>query len=239
MTLSACAVADGAAEGAGEVGVDAGDVGAGQVVDGDGVGAAEGVDVDVLDAGGVHGDGADVAEEPEPVAVGGQVEVLGAVGAVEEHRVGAVLALDGVAAVAGIPDEGVVAGAQQGEVVAAVAVDRVVTGTAEQRLRSGASEQGVVSISAVDPGGDGCVNAPLRSSIRTTSLPARAWTTILAISFRLKLKSAEPLSPTSTWRVPALWALRRSAIVSPACVPSIVSVRCLSFGCSKRACMLG
>ena len=37
------------------------DVGAGQVVDGDGVGAAEGGDVDLLDAVDVHGDVADVA----------------------------------------------------------------------------------------------------------------------------------------------------------------------------------
>ena len=60
--------------------------------------------------------------------------MLGDVGAVEAHRVGAVLTFDGVAAVAGIPDEGVVAGAEQGQVVAAVAVDQVVAVTAEQRL---------------------------------------------------------------------------------------------------------
>ena len=46
-----------------------------------------------------------------PTAVGREVDILGDVGAVEEHRVGAALALDGVAAVAGVPDEGVVAGA--------------------------------------------------------------------------------------------------------------------------------
>ena len=134
MTLSAWPSPAAAAERAGEVDVDAGDVGAGQVVDGDGVGAAEGVDVDRLDAGGVHRDAADVAENVEPVAVGGQADLLGDVRAVEQHRVGAVLALDGVAAVAGIPDEGVVAGAQQGQVVAAVAVDRVVAVAAEQRV---------------------------------------------------------------------------------------------------------
>ena len=51
-----------------------GDAGAGQVVDGDGVGAAEGVEVDLLDAVDVHGDVADVAEEPEALAVGGEVD---------------------------------------------------------------------------------------------------------------------------------------------------------------------
>ena len=60
--------------------------------------------------------------------------LLGGVGAVEEHRVGAVLAFDGVAAVARIPDERVVAGAHERQVVAAVAVERVVPVAAEQRL---------------------------------------------------------------------------------------------------------
>jgi hypothetical protein len=47
------AVAGGAAERACEVDVDVVDVGAAQVVDGDDVGAPEGVEVDPLDAGGV------------------------------------------------------------------------------------------------------------------------------------------------------------------------------------------
>src|SRR5439155_53597 len=76
-------------------------------------------------------------------------------GAVEEHRVGAVLALDGVAAVAGIPGEGVVAGAQQRQVVAAVAVDRVGAVAAEQELAALAAGDRVVSVSTVDRGWDG------------------------------------------------------------------------------------
>ena len=75
-----------------------------------GVGAAEGVEVDGLDAGGVHRDVAGVAEEPEPASVGGDVDLFGRGCAVEDHRVVAVLALDDVAAVARIPDERVVAG---------------------------------------------------------------------------------------------------------------------------------
>ena len=71
----------------GEVGADALDVGAAQVVDGERVGAAEGVDGDGLDAVGVHGDVGDVAEQAQPVTVGGQVDLLGDVGAVEDHRV--------------------------------------------------------------------------------------------------------------------------------------------------------
>ena len=137
------AVAAGAAEGAGEVEADIADVGSAQVVDGGEVGAAEGVEVDPLDAGGVHRDGALSAEEPETLAVRRQVDLLAAACAVEEHRVGAVLTFDDVAAVAGIPDEGVIAGAHQARVGAAVAVDHVVAVAADQALGSGASTQNV------------------------------------------------------------------------------------------------
>ena len=70
------------------------DVGAAQVVDGDQVGAAKSVEVDGLDAVGVHRDVGHVAEEPEAVSVRRQVDLFGDARAVEEHRVGAVLALD-------------------------------------------------------------------------------------------------------------------------------------------------
>ena len=60
-------------------------------------------------------------------------------------RVGAVLALDGVAAVARVPLEGVVAGAQEGRVVALVAVDEVVAVAAEQRVGAVAAEDRVVA----------------------------------------------------------------------------------------------
>ena len=50
------------------------DVGAGQIVDGDRVGAAEGDDVDLLDAVDVHGHVANVAGQPQPAAVGRQVD---------------------------------------------------------------------------------------------------------------------------------------------------------------------
>ena len=98
---------------AGQVDVDLDEVGAGQVVDGDRVGAAQGVEVDRLDVVEVHDDVAEVAGEPHAPAVGRDVEDLVAAAAVEQHRVGAVLALDGVAAVARIPLEDVVAGAEE------------------------------------------------------------------------------------------------------------------------------
>ena len=83
-------------------------------------------------------------------AVGREVDVLVDVGAVEEHRVDAALALDGVAAVAGVPDEGVVAGAHEGHVVAAAAVDDVVAVAADQDVVAVAAGDRVVARAAVD-----------------------------------------------------------------------------------------
>ena len=83
-------------------------------------------------------------------AVGGGVEDLVAAAAVEQHRVGAVLALDDVAAVARIPLEDVVAGAEEGDVVALVAVDEVVAVAAEQEVDAVAAEDRVVAGPAVD-----------------------------------------------------------------------------------------
>ena len=65
-------------------------------------------------------------------------------------RVGAVLALDGVAAVARVPLEDVVAGAQEGHVVALLAVDEVVAVAAEQQVDAVAAEDRVVAGAAVD-----------------------------------------------------------------------------------------
>ena len=114
-----------------EIDVHLGHVGGREVVDGDEVGAAEGVDIDPLDAVGVHQDGALDAEEPEPTPVGRQVDLLVAGGAVEDHRVGAVLPFDGVAAVTVVSDEGVAAVAHEGHVGPFVSVDRVVAVAAE------------------------------------------------------------------------------------------------------------
>src|SRR5262245_6122652 len=135
------AVAGAAAGGRRQVDVDRGHVRAGQVVDGDGVRPAQGVEVNLLHAVEVHRDGGHVAEEDGVVASGGDGNVLVDVGAVEEHRVVAVPALDGVAAVAGVPHEGVVAWPHQRHVVATTAVDHVVAVAAEDE---------VVAVAAVD-----------------------------------------------------------------------------------------
>ena len=95
-------------------------------------------------------DGGDVAGQAHARAVGGDVDVLADVGAVEVQRVAAALAFDGVAAVARIPLEVVVAGAQQRGVGADVAVDEVVAGAAEQQVGAVAAAQRVVAAAAVE-----------------------------------------------------------------------------------------
>ena len=62
------------------------------------------------------------------------VDLLRDVGAVEQHRVEAVLALERVVVVARVPDEGVVARAHQRRVVAVAAVDEVVALAAEEHV---------------------------------------------------------------------------------------------------------
>ena len=126
------------------------DVGPAQVVDRDGIGAAQRIEVDGLDVVEVHDDVADVAGEQSAAAVGRDVEDLVRGAAVEQQGVDAVLALDHVAAVARIPLEHVVAGAEQGRVVALVAVDEVVAVAAEKEIGAVAAEDGVVAGAAVD-----------------------------------------------------------------------------------------
>ena len=101
-----------------QIDADLADVGSGEVVDRDRVGAARCVDVERLRTVHVHRDGADVAGESHPPAVGRDVDFLVDIGAVENERVVTGLALDRVAAVARVPDERVVARAEQGRVVA-------------------------------------------------------------------------------------------------------------------------
>src|SRR5260370_6169688 len=119
---------------ASEVDGDLIDAGAGQVANRDVVDAAEGREVDVLDAVQIHGDVGNVAGEPYVAAIGRDVDLLGDIGAVELERVGTRAAFDHVAAVARIPDEGVVAGAELGKVIAAAAGDGVVAVASEQRV---------------------------------------------------------------------------------------------------------
>ncbi len=138
-------VAHTAAWNTGKVEIDLGDVGAGQVVDGDGVGAAAGGEVDPLDAVEIHRDVGHIASEENAAAVGGNVDLLVDVCAVELHGVEAVLAFDGVAAVAGVPDEGIVAGAHEGHVIASAAVDEVVAIAADQVVVPGTSGDLVVA----------------------------------------------------------------------------------------------
>ena len=115
---------------------------------------AECAQFDALDVVEVHGDVRDVAREQRASAVGGNVEALADIRAVEEHRVGSVLAFDHVAAIARIPLEHVIARAEQRGVVALLAVDEVVAVAAEQEVRAIAAADGVVARAAVHGDGD-------------------------------------------------------------------------------------
>ena len=70
---------------------------------------AECSEIDFFEAIEVHGHVADIAEQASTVTVGGEVDVLVGVGAVELQGIRTALSLDDVATVAGVPDERVVA----------------------------------------------------------------------------------------------------------------------------------
>ena len=142
-----------AAEGGGQVGVDGLHVGAGEVVDRHCVEPPSALKSTVSTVR-IHRDRALGAEEAQTLTVRRQVDLLAAVGSVEQHRVGAVLALDGVAAVARIPDERVVARAEVADVVAPVPVDRVVAVAAEGGLDTLGAGDRVVPRATVERQGD-------------------------------------------------------------------------------------
>ena len=150
FTVSICASPVGAADGRAEVDIHGLHIGAAQVADVHDVRAAERVDGRRLDVVHVHHDVADIAGEAQALAVRRHLEGLGDVRAVEQHRVGAVLALDGVVAVARIPLEHVVSRAKERGVAALVAVDEVVAVAADQPVVAVAAEDGVVAGAAVD-----------------------------------------------------------------------------------------
>src|SRR5262249_61061165 len=120
-----CAVTHGATRCRREVERDLRDTGTGEVTDVDAVGAAESVEVDMLDAIEVHGDVTDIAREADPPMIGRDVDLFIRAGAVEHHRVGAISAFDRVAAVTRIPDERIVAAAEVREIVASAAGARL------------------------------------------------------------------------------------------------------------------
>src|SRR5262249_19659255 len=91
---------------------------------GNGVGAAEGVDGDGLDAAYVRRAAVNVAGDPDAGTAGRDVEPLRGVRAVEDDPVRAVAALDGVAAAARLPAERVGPVAAGQGIVPGAAVDR-------------------------------------------------------------------------------------------------------------------
>jgi hypothetical protein len=104
----------------------------GHVVDCNGVCATKNVEINLLDTIEIHRDAGDVTGQQRPCAVGGNINPLVDVCAVEKQNVGAALSLDHIAAVAGIPEEDVVAGAKKCGVIATVAIDDIVAVPADQ-----------------------------------------------------------------------------------------------------------
>src|SRR6185369_7172630 len=74
-------------------------VGSAEVIDRDGVGTTQHVELDMLDTAEIHRHIADIASQADAVAIGRNVDLLGDVGAVEQQRISAVLAFDNVAAI--------------------------------------------------------------------------------------------------------------------------------------------
>ena len=169
-----------------------------------------------LDVVEVHGDVGDVAGEPHAAAVGRDVDLLGDVGAVEQQRVGAGLALDGVAAVAGVPDEGVVAGAQQGRVVAAAAVDEVVALAADDDVVAVAAVEREVDLAGVRAPEALMTSLPASAVDDQRSLPASA-PAIVTCAARPLTTTDAPLPATLMLSSPAVpLTVTVSAAPSPA-----------------------
>ena len=77
-------------------------------------------------------------------------EQLSTAAPIEEHHVGAVLALDDVAAVARVPLEDIVVGAQEGDVVALLSVDEAVAVATEQLVDAVGFQDDIGTGTAVD-----------------------------------------------------------------------------------------
>ena len=90
-----------------------------------------------------RGDAVDIAGEAHASTIGGDIDVLGEVDAVEVEPVDAVLTFDGVVGIALIPLKDVVAGAQESDVVARAPIDHIVAAAAIERVSARQSEQDV------------------------------------------------------------------------------------------------
>src|SRR6185295_4251782 len=95
-----------------EVDINLRNVGIAQVIDGDGVGAPESHELNVLDIVEIHADAGNIAGEQRVPALGGDVDGFVDIRTIEQERIGIIAAVDDIAAVARIPDEGIVAGAK-------------------------------------------------------------------------------------------------------------------------------
>ena len=159
-----------------QVGIELAEPSTREVVDDDVVRAAGRPKVESLDAGDVHRARAD---EPQPVSASRELELLRGVRTVEDDQVTAQATLD--------------------QVVTPLAVDRVVADAAEQPLRRGAAPQQVVARVTEEARRLGVREHAVALVDREGVGAAAPRTTIRLKAERLKVNSAEPLLPTSTW----------------------------------------
>ena len=167
------------------------EVGAGHVVDGDRVDAAERRQVELLDAVHVHADVGDVTEEQRALPVRGQAHLLVGARAVEVERVAAGLALDDVAAVTRVPAEAVRTRTR----VMPVSLPRLPSTASRPRPPKNSSapsppSKRVVAAARRTTVTASSAKAPLTWSMRTWSSPPRAKTLIWLNVARSKLRSA-------------------------------------------------
>ena len=104
----------------------------------------------MLDTAEVHRHVADIAKQASAAAIGRDIDLLANVGAVEQQRIGAVLAFDDVAAIARIPLKRIVSGAEECGVTALIAVDEIVSVAADQEVVAGAAEDRVIAAAAIN-----------------------------------------------------------------------------------------
>src|SRR5205807_275419 len=117
-------------------------IGAGEVVDGDKISAAEGDDIDLLGAVDVHGHAADIAGEPHAAAIGGNIKFFRDIGAIELQGIETTLPFHDVAGFAGVPDKRVIAIAHERGIESGSADDRVIALAAGEEIVAGAAVDG-------------------------------------------------------------------------------------------------
>ena len=135
-----------------QVQIDCLDVGPREVVNGNHIGAAPGIELDEFNFVAVHDDAADVTGETQTRAVGREVDVFGNIGAVEKQRVLPRLTFYRIVAVARVPKECIVPLAAESDIDIPAPDHQVIAGAADQEVVAIASVQGEIHLAGRDIG---------------------------------------------------------------------------------------